>query len=151
MLASKSNGFEDTGREISRVLFDPLYRPVVPIADNEFNRSFTDRTIEITIQEGIDAGAKEYGKRNSGVNLLERRVNRKGYELLGEGNATQAIGVFRLNVLAFPGSSNAYDSLGEAHLEGGDTTQAIENYRKSLALDPANAHAEEVLKRLLEK
>jgi hypothetical protein len=52
------------------------------------------------------------------------------------------------NVLAFPGSANAYDSLGEAFLVAGDTTLAIENYRKSLALDPGNANAEEVLKRL---
>ena len=33
----------------------------------------------------------------------------------------------------------------------GDTLLAIENYRKSLALDPANGNAEEVLKRLLRK
>jgi len=35
------------------------------------------------------------------------------------------------------------------HRDLGDTTLAIENRRKSLALDPANGNAEEVLKRLV--
>jgi len=85
------------------------------------------------------------------MKIRNGRVNGKGYELLREGNAKQAIGVFRLNVLAFPGSSNAYDSLGEAYLVAGDTTLAIENYRKCLALDPASGNAKEVLKSLLGK
>ena len=148
VLTNKSNGFQDAGREISRALFDPTYRPVVPIADNEANRSFTDHVIALAAQQGIGAGAREFGERKPGVHLLEGRVNSKGYELLTGGNAKQAISVFKLNVLAFPGSANAYDSLGEAYMVAGDTTVAIENYRKSLALDPGNANAEEVLKRL---
>ncbi len=148
VLNNKSNGFQAAGREVSRALFDPTYKPVVPIADNATNRSFTDHVIEVVAQQGIDAGAKELGERKTGVHLLEGRVNGKGYELLAGGNAKQAISVFKLNVLAFPGSANAYDSLGEAFLVAGDTTLAIENYRKSLALDPGSANAEEVLKRL---
>jgi len=148
VLTNKSNGFQGTGREISRALFDPAYKPAVPIADNESNRSFTDHIIARTMQEGIEAGAKEFGGRNPGVNLLEGRVNGKGYELLNGGDVKQAVNVFKLNVLAFPGSANAFDSLGEGYMVGGDTTLAIENYRKSLALDPGNGNAEEMLKRL---
>jgi hypothetical protein len=33
-------------------------------------------------------------------------------------------------------------------MTAGDTSLAIENYRKSLILDPGNANAEEMLKRL---
>jgi CubicO group peptidase (beta-lactamase class C family) len=148
VLTNKSNGFQDAGREISRTLFDPTYRPVVPIADNEANRSFTDHVVALTIQEGFEAGARGLGERKPGVNLLEGRVNNKGYELLGGGGVSQAVGLFKLNVQAFPTSANAYDSLGEAYLAAGDTTLAIEHYRKSLALDPANENAENVLKRL---
>jgi len=151
VLINKSNGLQAAGREISRALFDPTYKPVVPIADNEANRSFTDHIIEVAVRQGIEAGAKELGERKTGVHLLEERVNRKGYELLQGGSVAQAISVFRLNVLAFPGSGNAYDSLGEGYLAAGDTTRAIENYRKSLALDPGNGNAEEVLKRLTGK
>ncbi len=151
VLINKSNGFQPAGREISRALFDPAYKPVVPIADNEANRAFTDHIVEVAARQGIEAGAKELGERKAGVHLLEERVNRNGYELLQAGSLAQAISVFRLNVLAFPESGNAYDSLGEGYLAAGDTTRAIENYRKSLALDPGNGNAEEVLKRLTGK
>jgi CubicO group peptidase (beta-lactamase class C family) len=148
VLTNRSNGFQDTGREISRTLFDPTHRPVVPIPDNESNRTFTDHVIALTIQEGFEAGARGLGERKPGANLLEDRVNNKGYELLGGGGVSQAVGLFKINVLAFPASANAYDSLGEGYLVAGDTTLAIEHYRKSLALDPGNANAEKVLKHL---
>ena len=151
VLTNKSNGFQDTGGEISRTLFDSTYRPVVPIADNESNRSFTDHVIALTIREGFEAGAKGFGERKPGVNLLEGRVNSKGYELLGGGGVSQAVGLLKINVLAFPASANAYDSLGEGYLVAGDTTLAIEHYRKSLALDATNANAEKMLKRLKAK
>jgi Tfp pilus assembly protein PilF len=38
--------------------------------------------------------------------------------------------------------------LGEAYLTNGDTELAIQNYEKSLSLDPANANAAAVLKKL---
>lgn len=148
VLTNKSNGLERIGREITRSLFDTTYEPVVPIADNERNRSFTDHAIEIAVHQGVEAGANELAKAGPGKHLLEERVNRRGYEVLQAGNAKQAISVFRLNVQAFPESGNTYDSLGEAYLSAGDTTLAIENYRRSLALDPQNKNAEEVLKRL---
>ena len=148
ILTNKSNGFQRTGREVVRSLFPPAYTPVVPIADNERNRSFTDLVIEITIQQGAEAGANELAKANKGQRLLEDRVNRKGYELLQGGKAKQAISIFWINVQAFPESANTYDSLGEAYLTASDTTLAIENYRKSLALDPENQNAAEVLQRL---
>jgi CubicO group peptidase (beta-lactamase class C family) len=151
VLTNKSNGFEGTGREIFRALFDPGYRPSVPIADNKANRFFTDHIITLTIQQGIEVGVEEFGKRHANINLLEGRVNERGYELLKGGNLGQAADVFRLNVFAFPGSSNAYDSLGEAYMAAGDTILAIENYRKSLALDPANGNAKDILERILGK
>ena len=75
-------------------------------------------------------------------------IEAKGYELIDAKKPKQAIDVFRLWSLTFPRSAKAFDSLGEAYLEAGDRPKAIENYRKSLALDPDNGYASSVLKRL---
>jgi len=147
-LTNKSNGFQSVGGEIARALFTPGYFPAVPIADNAQNRSFTDHAIEIAIRQGAEAAFAELERPEAERHVLEGRVNRKGYELLQGGNLAQAIAVFRLNVRAFPGSGNAYDSLGEAYLAAGDTSRSVDNYTKSLALDPENDNARDVLKKL---
>jgi tetratricopeptide (TPR) repeat protein len=59
-----------------------------------------------------------------------------------------AIRLFSLNVELFPQSANAYDSLGEAYMRNGQRALAIENYQRSLALDPGNANAERMLAQL---
>ena len=46
--------------------------------------------------------------------------------------------IFKLNVEQYPESYHVYDSYGDALLESGDQALAIENYKKSLALNPAN-------------
>jgi cytochrome c-type biogenesis protein CcmH/NrfG len=56
--------------------------------------------------------------------------------------------VFETNVRLYPGSGNAYDSLGEVLLKAGMKERAIESYRKSLELDPNNNNAKAVLKKL---
>ena len=71
-----------------------------------------------------------------------------GYRLLGQLKVREAIEVLKLNVEAYPNSANAYDSLGEAYMRAGDTQNAIANYQKSLDLDPKNANAAEMLKKL---
>lgn len=80
------------------------------------------------------------------ADFVESAVNRLGYERLGDGRIPEAVEVLRLNTEAFPGSSNTWDSLGEAQLAAGELEAALAGYRKSLALDPGNANA----KRLVE-
>ena len=58
----------------------------------------------------------------------------------------KAIEMFALNVSKYPDSSNVYDSLGEAYMVQGDTSLAIENYEKSVILDPGNEHGKRQLK-----
>ena len=48
----------------------------------------------------------------------------------------------------YPQGSNTYDSLGEAYMENGDKQLAIQNYKKSLELNPKNTAAIEKLKKL---
>jgi CubicO group peptidase (beta-lactamase class C family) len=148
VLTNKSNGIEGVGPEIAKALLTPGYRPAIPILDTKVNRWFTDHVMSVALQQGGGAAQTELQQRKPGENLLESRVNNRGYELLKEGNTKGALEVFRLNVLAFPKSANTYDSLGEACMMAGDTAQAIQNYKQSLALDAGNMNAVEMMKQL---
>jgi hypothetical protein len=66
--------------------------------------------------------------------IPELMMNRLGYEHLQEGDAKGAIEILKLNVLAFPNSPNAYDSLGDAYLADGQMQLARENAKKTLEL-----------------
>ncbi len=84
-------------------------------------------------------------------NFSEAGLNQFGYQLLDREDKSPAIELFNFIVEIYPDSANAYDSLGEAYMAGGNAKLAIENYQKSLQLDPENANAVEMLKRLREK
>jgi CubicO group peptidase (beta-lactamase class C family) len=149
LLSNKAHqDFFGTDRTISKIIFDPGFVPEIPAADNEANRAFTDEAIRIAGEKGPEAGLEAVRKRKKGVDILERRINDRGYDLLNDGKKNEAVAVFRLAVMAFPKSANAFDSLGEAYMEAGNKELAIENYKKSLALDPENKNAEEMLKKL---
>ena len=102
--------------------------------------------------EGIEVATKKYWelKNADGSNLdfSERHLNVLGYTYFEEGDMEKAIAVFKLNIEAFPLSANTYDSYAEALLKNGNEEGAIENYKKSVELNPGNAHAIEVLKEL---
>lgn len=72
----------------------------------------------------------------------EGDVNGLGYLLLRRGAVEEAIAVFERNTIDYPQSSNVWDSLGEALREAGRLEESIENYEKSIALDPSNQNAE---------
>jgi len=54
--------------------------------------------------------------------------------------------IFKLNVGSFPSSDNVYDSLAEAYMKNGAKGLAINNYEKSLKLNPNNTNAKEMQK-----
>jgi cytochrome c-type biogenesis protein CcmH/NrfG len=56
-----------------------------------------------------------------------------------------------LNVEEYPKSSNVYDSLGEAYMAAGQKDLAIQNYEKSIELDPKNQNGIDMLKKLREQ
>lgn len=72
-------------------------------------------------------------------------VNSLGYSYLADNNKETAVAVFGFNIELAPGVANSYDSMGEVLLTQGDTTAAIENYRKSIELNPNNQNAVDVL------
>ncbi len=67
------------------------------------------------------------------------------------GREKEARDVFQFMTELFPKSANAFDSLGEACFVLGDKAGALENYRRSLELNPENSNAKEMIKRLEEK
>jgi len=82
---------------------------------------------------------------------MEDLLNATGYTFLSDNKINEAIEVFKLNVKLYPKAWNPYDSLGEAYALMGDKDLAIENYRKSIELNPDNEHGKEMLKKLEEE
>jgi len=83
--------------------------------------------------------------------ISENSINGTGYQLLSMKKMTEAIRIFQLNVELHPESWNVYDSLGEAYRDSGDKELAVQNYQKSLELNPKNSSAADMLKKLGEK
>lgn len=85
---------------------------------------------------------------SANVYFDEDEFNSLGYRLLSAGRIQEGISVFKMNTILFPESANVFDSLGEGYLLKGDKSRAIENYRKSLELNPDNEHAVFILSRI---
>ena len=78
----------------------------------------------------------------------EADINRLGYDLLRDNKVDDAIEMFRLNVDAYPGSANTYDSLAEAYLRKGNKELAIKYYSKALEINPNFTSSLEALRQL---
>ena len=116
-------------------------------------RKSIEETLAATIASGgIDRAAKQYDELKAsepGVyNFDEAELNNLGYQLIGAQKFKEAIRIFQINVEAYPQSSNVYDSLGEAYMDDGDKQLAIDNYQRSLELNPKNSNAVQMLQKL---
>ncbi len=70
----------------------------------------------------------------------EAQVNAFGYAAMASGDVDKAIDVFKLNVERHPESWNVYDSLAEAYAQKGESSKAIELYKKALSMAPEAQH-----------
>lgn len=109
--------------------------------------------IEKIIEEnGVEKGLQKYHELKKTPSdeyfFSEKSLNLMGYRLLNKEKFHEAIAVFKLNVEEYPESFNVYDSLGEAFMKSGDSNLAIENYKKSLDLNPENENAVKMLEKL---
>jgi CubicO group peptidase (beta-lactamase class C family) len=80
--------------------------------------------------------------------ISESSINSTGYRLMGQNKLVDAICIFQLNVELYPRSWNVYDSLAEAYMNHGDKELAIQNYEKSLELNPKNTNGVATLQKL---
>ncbi len=112
-----------------------------------------DELVNMIISKGYIASSGKIEQARSAFadSLLfdKDKLNWLGYHFLyWWGREKEAINVFELIVDAFPELANGYDSLGEAYLTNGNIEKAIESYERSLELNPDNANAKAVLKRI---
>ena len=78
----------------------------------------------------------------------EEFLNNCGYYELHLNHIDNAIGIFAENAKRHPDSFNAYDSLGEAYMHAGNKTLAIQNYKRSVELNPHNDNGKQMLEKL---
>ena len=132
----------DMRRNIQRILYDqPIEAPKKPLAD-ALRQSIQAESLT-KAQEKFKAW-----KTDKAYNLNEGEVNALGYEFLRSGKSKEAMTVFTLNAEAFPNSYNVYDSRGEAYMKASDSAAAINDYKKSLELNPGNTNGTAMLKQL---
>ena len=104
------------------------------LANNEFDKAL-EAYIAIQQNDSLDPA------------IEENNFNSLGYEKLKDKKYEEALHIFKINITLYPNSSNVYDSYADALKRNGDTIQAVEFYKKSIALDSGNRNA----KRFIEK
>ncbi|TMM58671.1 hypothetical protein FEE95_04375 [Maribacter algarum] len=119
------------------------------------NFSKSEKTLPLAVlitilKEGISEAKLHYEsiKNDNSFIFNEDEMNGVGYLLLQLDKPQEAITIFNLNIKAFPNSWNVYDSMGEAYMSVGQKTLAIQNYKKSIELNPENEYGKEQLKKL---
>jgi hypothetical protein len=78
-------------------------------------------------------------------------VNWLGYLFVMEQQYDKAYKMMKLNTKNYPTSWNAFDSLGEVLMIQGNIDAAIENYEKSLIINPQNENARKMIEQLKQK
>jgi CubicO group peptidase (beta-lactamase class C family) len=130
--------------KIAAILYGKPYTlPKKPIGD-ALSKTIMDKGIAPAVAQYRELKANKA----DAYDFSEMELNRLGYQLLGMKKISEAVEVFKLNVEAYPRSANVYDSLAEAYLASGNKELAVQNYKKSLELNPQNANATEALKKL---
>ena len=107
---------------------------------------------KIIASDGVFKAIEQYRElkrqRPDIYDFSESQLNMLGYRLIGNERPDDAVEIFKLNVEMFPESANTYDSLAEAYKISGNKELAIENYKKSIALNPNNSNGVKMLESL---
>ncbi|WP_262694740.1 serine hydrolase [Kordiimonas aquimaris] len=132
---------------LARMLIDEIISGEAPLTPIRVALSdYQNKTGAETVA-AYKAAAGEDGRYD--LSGSEALLNRIGYSLLGLERMKDALAVLSLAAEVFPQSPNAHDSLGEALLASGDRDGALVEYRKVLSLDPDNANASVMAKKIL--
>jgi tetratricopeptide (TPR) repeat protein len=124
------------------------------VFDGQRTLPASEELLRIVERSGVEKAIERYHKMKTQFrkiyryNVSEQEINSLGYMLLRDDKTEEAIVIFKLNVSEHPKSWNTYDSLGEAYMKKGEKELAIENYQKSLELNPGNQNGKQMLKKL---
>ena len=134
--------------EIAESLGNILYNKPYTLPKKSLAKEMLNKLQSSDIAQAMNV-YKSFKSNSSDYYINEREVNSIGYFLLYEVNKKEAaLEFFKMNTTAFPNSSNVFDSLGEAYMATGDNKNAIENYKKSLEIDPGNDNARKMIEKL---
>jgi CubicO group peptidase (beta-lactamase class C family) len=134
----------EISQAIENILNNKRYElPKISIATKMY-RTRNDQGIDSAIQFYNFNKTNDHGE----YDFSEQELNLLGYKLWSMKKIDEAVEIFKLNIVAYPSSSNAYESLGEAYLNKGDKNLAEVNFRESLKLDPANQDAIRMMKQI---
>ncbi|MGK0448817.1 MAG: tetratricopeptide (TPR) repeat protein [Polaribacter sp.] len=122
-----------------------LVNDLKPNGKKSIEKEITPKTMQ-NVDEGI-ALYHQLKKESIDVYDFENQnaLNNLGYALLSKNKVKEAIKIFTLLVSEFPKLPNPYDSLGEAYFINKEYELAIKNYKISLALNPKNSAAAEMI------
>lgn len=137
-----------------RAPLNSITRSVLGILYNETydtpKKSVALETQMVIKEKGLEAGVLYYNtaKEAPDFYLSEQEFIVVGYEYLQGDDAETAAQIFKLAIDAFPEADNPYDSYAEAQMTLGNKEEAIRNYKKSVALNPNNKNALNMIKKL---
>ena len=158
--------FADSGEGVAIMVNSdngvPIENAVLQSVAKEYGWNYTpaepsaaDLLALVAAVRGPQAAMARYSElRKAGVSqyvLDENTLIQLGYGFLLSGKTDEAIQVFKLETQDYPKFWNAYDSLGEAYVKAGQKQLAIENYEKSIELNPKNQNGVDMLKKLREQ
>jgi tetratricopeptide (TPR) repeat protein len=123
-----------------------------PVSAYQYKWLLRDTLYQVTNKTGLDAAIKLYHTLKTGQPSAfifdEDQLNNSGCLLLSAKKMKEAIAIFKLNTEEYPNGWNIYDSLEDAYMQNGENKLAIENYQKSVELNPDNTGGKKRLAKL---
>lgn len=141
--------------EISLLLFGTITLKKLKLEKDKF--AYGSRTgglslayplASMMLKDGIPEALTYLKARIDSIYLAEHEMNFAGYDLLKGGKTNEATAMFKLNTEMYPNSFNTFDSYAEALLASGDKIKAIDNFKKSIKLNPGSKNGLNRLKEL---
>ena len=141
---SQGNNLGRITRDLTNILYNqPFELP---------KQSIAETLLKTIAEQNVAAAVKQYRElkatQAANYDFNEGALNALGYQLLGQKKTKEAIEIFKLNVESYPQAANPYDSLGEAYMVAGERALALQNYKKAVELNPENAAAVQIIKKL---
>ncbi len=111
-----------------------------------------EQFVQILQEKGVGQASAIYAevkKNDREYQIFEpETLNGLAGELLKNKKTKEAIEILKLNVDAYSNEWETFDLMGMAYMQDGNTQLAVENFEKSLDLNPENANATEMLTKL---